>query len=118
MRASLVAVAMLASACGAHAGDAKLSDSTIECSWQGDAETPADADEVCAAFVEAVATADRPDVAALSIRLTAPQSARAVAYSQNGEELLALDFDVMDTELTLPRWRDFARSFASELQRR
>ena len=115
MRDTLLGCALLASACGAHAGDADLSEAKTACSWQGDVTAAFDADEICSLFAEAIAASDRPDVGHLSIRLTGPHSVRVVAYSEAGQELLALDFDVMDRSIDLAVWHRIARSFASQL---
>ena len=115
MRASLFAIVMLASACGAHAGDSELGELTAKCEWRGDVPASVNTDKICALFVEEIAASGNLHVATLAIDRTGPHSSRVAAFAEGGQELLSLDFDVMDREVDLAVWKQIARSFASQL---
>ncbi len=92
-----------------------MSAPAIACVVTGSDHAGADPESICAVFAEAVAETGRSDIEGIEIDASSPQSARVVALDETGSELLALDFDVMDTRLSLEVWRRFARSFAGQL---
>ena len=107
MRILLLASLLFSSAC--VAGERDMSEPQLICSYKGKDES------VCPIFRQALEAIDREDIATLEIERTSPSSARAIASGHDGREILTLDFDVMDTEISGANWREFARSFARQL---
>ncbi|MBX7459197.1 hypothetical protein K3152_13145 [Qipengyuania sp. 1NDH17] len=93
-----------------------MSEEQISCTFvSGDAAGDEGID-ACAVFKAEVAALERDDIAALSLTQVSPYSARAVALGKDGEEMLVLDFDVMDAPLDEAKWAGFARSFVRQLE--
>ena len=106
---------LLSAACMAGEKDVGMTADEVSCTFvRGDGRS-AENGEVCAIFRAALTGLDRKDIVSLVLTESSPASARAAALGHDGQELLVLDFDVMDAQLDEAKWRSFARAFAGQL---
>lgn len=116
MRDLFISVLLLSSGCMTQADDVAGNEEQLACTFERGGAAGDQGVEVCSLFRAEIAALGRDDIASLFVTEVSPRSARAVALGRGGEELLALDFDVMDARLDETTWAEFARSFARQLE--
>lgn len=94
-----------------------MTDGPVSCSFEDDARSGINPDEVCEIFTATFAEAGREDIARIALKAISDTEARAAVLDREGKVLVELDYTIMDREMRLDTWRNFARSLLRELTR-
>ena len=92
-----------------------MNNTSIKCSFASSATPVDERDLACRLFREKIGNLSRTDLVSVAIDKPSSAAARASAYTFDGQEVLTLEFDVMDDVMGEPQWRRFAEVFALQL---